>query len=106
VQRGGYQRDGERAGERNRDDDGDSSRGFERAQSEELGAEFFQAFGDALKQRFTGWHAFMLSSDRGLPGQLRLRESTKTPLFNGALECRLFRFDLIAGSVRRREPEA
>jgi putative N6-adenine-specific DNA methylase len=106
VQRGGYQRDGERAGERNRDDDGDSSRGFERAESEELGAEFFQAFGDALKQRFTGWHAFVLSSDRGLPGQLRLRESTKTPLFNGALECRLFRFDLIAGSVRRREPEA
>jgi putative N6-adenine-specific DNA methylase len=37
-----------------------------------------------------------------LPGQLRLRESTKTPLFNGALECRLFRFDLIAGSVRQR----
>ena len=40
--------------------------------------------------------------DRKLPGQLRLRESAKTPLFNGALECRLFRFDLIAGSVRQR----
>ncbi|MGE8329476.1 MAG: class I SAM-dependent RNA methyltransferase, partial [Paraburkholderia nemoris] len=44
----------------------------------------------------------ILTSDRKLPGQLRLRESTKTPLFNGALECRLFRFDLIAGSVRQR----
>ena len=99
--RGGY-----RDRDRNGDDDDGGARGFERAESEELGAEFFQAFGDALKQRFTGWHAFMLSSDRGLPGQLRLRESTKTPLFNGALECRLFRFDLIAGSVRRREPEA
>ncbi|MGH8780622.1 THUMP domain-containing class I SAM-dependent RNA methyltransferase [Paraburkholderia sp.] len=65
-------------------------------------SEFFKAFGDALKQRFTGWHAFILTSDRKLPGQLRLRESTKTPLFNGALECRLFRFDLIAGSVRQR----
>ncbi len=51
-------------------DEGDAGRGFERAESEELGAEFFQAFGDALKQRFTGWHAFMLSSDRGLPGQV------------------------------------
>jgi putative N6-adenine-specific DNA methylase len=55
-----------------------------------------------LKQRFTGWHAFFLSSDRKLPGQLRLRESAKTPLFNGALECRLFRFDLVAGSVKAR----
>ena len=45
---------------------------------------------------------YVLTSDRKLPGLLRLRESTKTPLFNGALECRLFRFDLIAGSVRNR----
>ncbi|RKP51068.1 THUMP domain-containing class I SAM-dependent RNA methyltransferase [Trinickia fusca] len=64
--------------------------------------EFFQAFGDALKQRFTGWRAFVLTADRKLPGLLRLRESAKTPLFNGALECRLFRFDLVAGSVKSR----
>ncbi|RAC56640.1 class I SAM-dependent RNA methyltransferase, partial [Burkholderia multivorans] len=65
-------------------------------------SEFFNALGDALKQRFAGWQAFLLTSDRALPGQLRLRESAKTPLFNGALECRLFRFDLIAGSVKAR----
>jgi putative N6-adenine-specific DNA methylase len=76
--------------------------GFRRAQDEAPDAEFFKALGDALKQRFTGWRAFVLTSDRKLPGQLRLRESAKTPLFNGALECRLFRFDLIAGSVRQR----
>jgi putative N6-adenine-specific DNA methylase len=75
---------------------------FRRAQEEAPDSEFFKSLGDALKQRFTGWHAFILTSDRKLPGQLRLRESTKTPLFNGALECRLFRFDLIAGSVRQR----
>ena len=77
--------------------------GFRRVHTDEQpDSEFFKALGDALKQRFTGWHAFILTSDRKLPGQLRLRESTKTPLFNGALECRLFRFDLIAGSVRQR----
>ena len=81
----------------NREDDS-----FRRAQEEAPDSEFFKSLGDALKQRFTGWHAFILTSDRKLPGQLRLRESTKTPLFNGALECRLFRFDLIAGSVRQR----
>ncbi len=80
----------------------DEDDGFRRMQTEGADSEFFQAFGDALKQRFTGWSAFVLTSDRKLPGQMRLRESTKTPLFNGALECRLFRFDLIAGSVRQR----
>ncbi|MDE1183348.1 class I SAM-dependent RNA methyltransferase [Paraburkholderia sp.] len=75
---------------------------FHRVQEDAPDPEFFNAMGDALKQRFTGWHAFILTSDRKLPGQMRLRESTKTPLFNGALECRLFRFDLIAGSVRQR----
>ncbi|RQH04242.1 THUMP domain-containing class I SAM-dependent RNA methyltransferase [Paraburkholderia dinghuensis] len=84
---------------RDRDEDGE---GFRRADTDAPDAEFFNAFGDALKQRFTGWRAFVLTSDRKLPGQLRLRESAKTPLFNGALECRLFRFDLIAGSVRQR----
>jgi putative N6-adenine-specific DNA methylase len=86
-----------REGRGQREDDG-----FRRIQEEAPDSEFFQLLGNALKQRFAGWHAFILTSDRKLPGQLRLRESTKTPLFNGALECRLFRFDLIAGSVRQR----
>jgi putative N6-adenine-specific DNA methylase len=85
-----------------RDDGDDGNEGFRRAETDAPDSEFFQALGDALKQRFTGWRAFVLTSDRKLPGQLRLRESAKTPLFNGALECRLFRFDLIAGSVRQR----
>ncbi|WP_114813363.1 THUMP domain-containing class I SAM-dependent RNA methyltransferase [Paraburkholderia kururiensis] len=91
-------RDTGRRSERDAYDD----EGFRRAQPDAPDSEFFHAIGDALKQRFTGWHAFFLTSDRKLPGQLRLRESAKTPLFNGALECRLFRFDLIAGSVRQR----
>ena len=80
--------------------------GYRREQPDQTDATFFKAMGDALKQRFTGWQAYILTSDRTLPGQLRLRESLKTPLFNGALECRLFKFDLIAGSVRQRPPVA
>ncbi|QGZ60625.1 THUMP domain-containing class I SAM-dependent RNA methyltransferase [Paraburkholderia acidisoli] len=81
---------------------GDDDDGFRRIQDDTPDPEFFHALGDALKQRFTDWRAFFLTSDRKLPGQLRLREAAKTPLYNGALECRLFRFDLIAGSVRQR----
>ena len=93
-------------------DDGDSPDvqgnrgGFQRNQPDGVDAAFFRAFGDVLKQRFTGWSAFLLTADMSLPGQMRLRESRRTPLYNCALECRLFRFDLIAGSVRKREGKA
>jgi putative N6-adenine-specific DNA methylase len=58
--------------------------------------------GDRLKQAFSGWHVWLLSSDRDLPRQLRLSESRKTVLYNGALECRFFRFDLVSGQYRPR----
>src|ERR1700754_993761 len=86
-----------RAPNRERATRDDRDERFHRTHSDTPDSEFFQSLGDALKQRFTGWHAVVLTSDRKLPGQLRLRESAKTPLFNGALECRLFRFDLVAG---------
>jgi putative N6-adenine-specific DNA methylase len=35
-----------------------------------------------------------LTADMGLPGHLRMKESKRTPLFNGPLECRLFKFDI------------
>jgi putative N6-adenine-specific DNA methylase len=93
------------SGDRYGDDYGDEHR-FQRAHTDEADAEFFKLLGDSLKQRFPGWQAFILTSDRKLPGLVRLRESAKTPLFNGALECRLFRFDLVAGAVRQRNKDA
>ena len=41
------------------------------------------------------------SSCRKLSGLVRLREARKTPLFNGTIECRLFRFDLVSGPLER-----
>ena len=48
--------------------------------------------------------AWMLSSDRTLPAQMHLKPSRKVVLFNGPLECRFFRFDMVAGSNRREKP--
>jgi len=59
-------------------------------------------FGDRMKESFPGWTAWLLSSDRDLPGQMRLQETRKTVLYNGALECRLFRFEMVAGQYRPR----
>jgi 23S rRNA (guanine2445-N2)-methyltransferase len=63
-------------------------------------AEFYPRLGDALKQRFAGWTAYILSGDPRLPKLIGLKASRRTPLFNGALECRLYEYRLIAGSAR------
>ncbi len=70
---------------------------------DEMAVQFYQAMGTTLKQRFAGWTVFLFTADLGLPKLLRLKEARKTPFFNGALECRLFRFDMVAGYNRREE---
>ncbi|MDE2428560.1 MAG: class I SAM-dependent RNA methyltransferase [Burkholderiales bacterium] len=78
-------------------------RGDSNLESDELAREFFGAFSTTLKQRFAGWSVFLFTADLTVPKMLRLKESRKTPFFNGALECRLFRFDMVAGFNRREE---
>jgi putative N6-adenine-specific DNA methylase len=64
-------------------------------------AAFYPKLGDVLKQRYTGWTAYILSADMRLPKLIGLKASKRTPLYNGALECRLFEYRLVAGSLRR-----
>ena len=64
-------------------------------------AEFYPKLGDALKQRFAGWTAYILSGDADLPKLIRLHASRKTVLFNGALECRLYEYRMVSGGNRR-----
>lgn len=54
-----------------------------------------------LKRNFGGWTAWLLSADLDLPRQMRLKESRRTVLFNGPLECRYFRFELVSGTYRQ-----
>jgi putative N6-adenine-specific DNA methylase len=67
-------------------------------------AAFYPKLGDALKKRFSGWTAYILSSDMQLAKGIGLAASKRTPLFNGALECRLFEYKLVSGSMRREKP--
>lgn len=78
-------------------------RGDSTVPQDEMAVSFYSALGTTLKQRFAGWTAFLFTADLQLPKLLRLKESRKTPFFNGALECRLFRFDMVAGFNRREE---
>jgi len=68
-------------------------------------AEFYPKLGDILKKNFTGWCAYILSADMRLPKLIRLAVSKRTPLFNGALECRLFEYKMVAGGMRKKKPE-
>jgi putative N6-adenine-specific DNA methylase len=67
---------------------------------EEL-ARFYPLLGDALKKRFAGWRCYVFTADLRLPKLIRLTPSRRIPLWNGALECRLYEFDIVAGSHRR-----
>jgi putative N6-adenine-specific DNA methylase len=70
-------------------------------------AEFFAALASHWKRHYPGWTAWVLSPDMKLPTLMRLKESKRTPMWNGPIECRMFRFDLVAGSAREpREPRA
>jgi putative N6-adenine-specific DNA methylase len=69
------------------------------ADAERLAA-FYPRLGDAMKQHFAGWTAYLLSGDTRLPKLIGLKASRRTPLYNGALECRLYEYRLIAGSAR------
>ncbi|MCS0810646.1 class I SAM-dependent RNA methyltransferase [Massilia agilis] len=78
-------------------------RGDRTLPQDEMANQFYASFSTTLKQRFAGWTVFLFTADLALPKLLRLKEARKTPFFNGALECRLFRFDMVAGFNRREE---
>ncbi|MFT4241313.1 MAG: class I SAM-dependent RNA methyltransferase [Acidovorax sp.] len=66
------------------------------AQTED-GGEFFSQLAAHWKKNYSGWTAWMLTPDLKLPGKMRLKESRRVPLWNGPIECRLFRFDMVKG---------
>ncbi len=64
------------------------------------GSEFFPQLATHWKKNYAGWTAFVLTPDMKLPNKMRLKESRRIPMWNGPIECRLFKFDMVAGSAR------
>ena len=65
-------------------------------------ASFYPQMGDVLKKKFAGWRAYVFTADLRLPKLIGLSPSKRTPLYNGALECRLYEFKIVAGSMRKK----
>lgn len=77
--------------------------GVRLGEEEELAA-FYPLLGDALKAHWAGWRCYLLSADVALPKLMGLKASKRTPLFNGALDCRLYEYKVFAGSMREPKP--
>ena len=75
--------------------------GIRIGEDEEL-AEAYPLWASCLKNKFSGWRTYFLTSDFRLPKLMRLSPSKKTPLYNGALDCRLFEIKMVAGSNRKK----
>ena len=76
--------------------------GREQAQTEsgDEASDFFPRLAAHWKKNYAGWTAHVLTPDLKLPSKMRLKESRRVPMWNGPIECRLFRFDMVAGSAR------
>jgi putative N6-adenine-specific DNA methylase len=76
--------------------------GREQAQTAagEEASDFFPQLASHWKKNYAGWTAHVLTPDMKLPQKMRLKESRRVPMWNGPIECRLFRFDMVAGSAR------
>ena len=67
----------------------------------EEASDFFPQLAAHWKKNYAGWTAHVLTPDLKLPNKMRLKESRRVPMWNGPIECRLFRFDMVAGSARK-----
>ncbi|MDH4865908.1 THUMP domain-containing protein, partial [Alcaligenes nematophilus] len=65
--------------------------------------DFWPNWASNLKQNFANWSVNMISSDLELPRHMRLKPKRRYPLYNGALDCRLFCFDMVPASYRNHE---
>ena len=81
------------------------TRGRESAQTDD-GGDFFSQLATHWKKNYSGWTAWVLTPDLKLPSRMRLKESRRVPMWNGPIECRLFRFDMVKGSARAKDADA
>lgn len=77
-----------------------------RLSDQETLAALYPQLGHWLKQKFAGWRVGFFTADPQLAKLIRLAPKRRIPLFNGALECRLYIYDMVAGSNRREKASA
>jgi putative N6-adenine-specific DNA methylase len=67
---------------------------------------FYKKIGDTFKKKYSGYEAWLITSNAEALKEIGLRPSRKITLFNGPLECRLMKYEMYAGTkkVHKLEP--
>jgi putative N6-adenine-specific DNA methylase len=65
----------------------------ERMQEDDI-IKTYREYGDVMKQRFDGWQAWIISSNRSAIKNVGLRPDRRFTVYNGALECSFQKFSL------------
>ncbi|MFC6999233.1 THUMP domain-containing class I SAM-dependent RNA methyltransferase, partial [Rufibacter roseus] len=63
----------------------------------------YQMIGDSLKTNFQNWEAYVFTGNLEAAKRIGLKPSRRIPLYNGPIECRLFKYELYRGSRREKE---
>lgn len=74
----------------------------ERLALEEINS-FYKLIGDTLKKNFTGFDAWILSSNKEALKHVGLAANKRLVVWNGPLECKFHRFGIYQGSQRKQE---
>ncbi len=74
----------------------------ERIKVEDL-KQFYKELGDVLKQKYTGYTAWLLGSDEESLKFIGLRPNRRIRVMNGPLECRFVRFEVYEGKKGRED---
>jgi putative N6-adenine-specific DNA methylase len=56
--------------------------------------QFYKDMGDAFKKNWKGWQIWMLSGNAEAIKHVGLRASSRIPLWNGPIECRLLKYEM------------
>lgn len=60
---------------------------------EDLGP-LYAALGDAFRRRFLGWNCYVLTGNSQLARKVGLKASSRIPVWNGRIECRLLEYPI------------
>lgn len=64
--------------------------------------DLYRDLGHTLKHRFQGWEVWLLSGNKDLILDMKLKAGRKHFVYNGPLECRFLRYDMFAGTLDSR----
>ena len=67
--------------------------------------DLYRGIGDVLKQNFSGFEAWIITSNMEVAKFIGLRTSAKIILFNGPLESRFIKFELYQGSRKEKKSD-